>query len=109
VARTVVQAALAFVSLAPIYPIVVHAIGAPASTNAGAWLAASVVWVGTVAGAISRIMAIPAINDLLAHVGLAGHSGAVPVAAVVAEPTTDTTILRLSELNGGEFIGDPAH
>jgi hypothetical protein len=109
VARTVVQAALAFVSLAPIYPIVVHAIGAPASTNAGAWLAASVVWVGTVAGAISRIMAIPAVNDLLAHVGLAGHSGAVPVAAVVAEPTTDTTILRLSELNGGEFIGDPAH
>lgn len=109
VARTVVQVAVAVVSIAPVYPFIVAALGAPRDSNVGLWLAASVTWVGTVAGIISRVMAIPAVNDLLGHVGLAGHSGTIPTAAVVAEPTTDTTILRLSELNGGEFIGDPAH
>jgi hypothetical protein len=30
-------------------------------------------------------------------------------AAVVQEPPTDTTIVRLSQVNGGEFVGPPAH
>lgn len=108
VARTIIQAAGAFLTLAPAYPALVAAIGAPKDSNVGVWLAASAVWVGTIAGIIARIMAIPAVNDLLAKVGLAGHSGAT-VPTVVVEPPTETTILRAIKDNGGEFLGDPAH
>jgi hypothetical protein len=108
VARTVVQVALAIVSIAPVWPLIVHAIGNPGNGNIAVWLAASVTWVGTVAGIISRVMAVPAVNDLLARVGLAGHSGNLPTVGAT-EPTTETTILRAIKDNGGEFIGDPAH
>jgi hypothetical protein len=75
VLRTVIQVLIAFVSLAPILPLIVSAIGAPAGSQYGVTLTAAAVWVAGVAAAISRIMAIPAVNALLGRIGLAGHSG----------------------------------
>jgi hypothetical protein len=77
VARTVVQVALAFASFAPVYPLIVAAIKAPDGSNLALWLAASATWVATIAGVISRIMAIPTVNSLLEKVNLAGHSTTV--------------------------------
>jgi len=108
VARTVIQAGLAIVSFAPIYPLIVGAIGAPKGSNLAGWLAASVVWVGSIAGAISRIMAIPAVNNLLAPVKLAAHSGTTLPGDSY---TTALPILTgITSSNGSsEYSGDAAH
>lgn len=107
VARTVVQVALAFGTVAAIYPLIVTAIGAPAGSNVALWLATIGTWVATISGIISRIMAIPAVNGFLAPLGLTGHSGAK--APQFVEPPTATTLVKLQQVNGGEFTGTPAH
>jgi hypothetical protein len=107
VARTVVQAALAVVTLAPIYPLIVAAIGVPKDSNVGVWIAASVAWVATAAGIISRVMAVPAVNSMLGK--LSGHSGDFIPDAAFVEPSTETQLFRTIDINAGEFIGDPAH
>lgn len=106
--RTVVQAALAFLTFAPVYPLVVEAVGAPADSTLGVWLAVVGVWVATVAGVITRLMAIPALNRAAAKVRLDGHSGtAVAVEESEGGGQTWTSIIRVQD-GGGEFTGDPA-
>lgn len=73
--RTALQVLLAFPSFALIYPAIVAAFGVPNTSRLGIYLTASVLWVAGAAAVISRLMAIPAVNDLLAKVKLAGHSG----------------------------------
>lgn len=75
--RTVIQAALAVVSFAPVYPLIVSAIHAPAGSKAAALLTVAGVWISAAAGIISRLMAIPAVNTVLGKIKLAGHSGTV--------------------------------
>jgi hypothetical protein len=79
-ARTIIQVVLGFVTVAPLVPLIIAAIGAPEGSNVAVWLAAVGVWVSTVAGVISRVMAIPAVNSLLARINLDGHSGEVAAA-----------------------------
>jgi hypothetical protein len=73
--RTGIQVLAAFVTIAPAVPVIVATIHADDGSRVGIVLAAAAVWVTTAAGVIARIMAIPAVNDLLAHWNLAGHSG----------------------------------
>jgi len=107
VARTIIQVALAFGTVAAIYPLIVNAIGAPAGSNVALWLATIGTWVTTAAAIIARIMAIPAVNSLLAGLRLAGHSGVT--ALTFEEPSTATSLVRVQSANSGEFTGTPAH
>ncbi len=77
VGRTVVQVVLAFLSFAAVFPLIVGAVGAPHGSNVALWLTTAVTWVTIVAGALTRVMAIPAVNSLLTPIGLGGHSGNV--------------------------------
>lgn len=75
VLRTIIQTIPGVIALAALYPVVVDAIGLPKDSNVGLWLAGSVTVVAGVAAALTRVMAIPTVNDFLAKVKLAGHSG----------------------------------
>lgn len=77
VIRTVIQTIPGVIALAALYPLVVDAIGLPRDSNVGLWLAGSVTVVAGIAAALTRIMAIPGVNDALAKVKLAGHSGTI--------------------------------
>jgi hypothetical protein len=77
VARSVVQVVLAFLSFAAVFPAIVAAVGVPHGSNVAVWLATAATWVTIVSGALTRIMAIPAVNTLLTQIGLGGHSGNV--------------------------------
>lgn len=91
--RTGIQVALAFGTFAAVYPLIIEAVGAPANSTLGVWLGATVTWVTVAAGIISRIMSIPAVNDVLAKLRLAGHSGEAatddaPVTELSDSPST---------------------
>lgn len=50
-----------------------------------------------------------AVGAVLVHQWPNGAQPSTAAAAIVQEPPTDTTILKLSAVNGGEFSGPPAH
>ena len=79
VLRTIVQTAIpAFLSFALVLPAIIEALGLPADAELRLWLLAVAAGVTAVAGAISRVMAIPAVNAWLIKIGL----GSVPQEAV---------------------------
>lgn len=83
VLRTVVAVGIpAFLGFALLLPQIIEALGLPADSQLRLWLVGVAAIVTAVAGAITRIMAIPAVNAWLTKVGL----GSVPKSAVQATP-----------------------
>lgn len=75
VLRTIVAAGIpAFLSIAVVLPLIIEALGLPVSSALYGWLVGVAAAVTAVAGAITRVMAIPAVNRWLVRVGL----GSVP-------------------------------
>lgn len=79
VLRTAVQVGIpAFLSLALVIPQIIEALGLPVDSELRLWLVAVAAGITAVAAAITRIMAIPAVNTWLTRLGL----GSVPRSAV---------------------------
>jgi hypothetical protein len=84
VLRTVVAVGIpAFLTFALVLPQIIQALGLPVDSELYLWLIAVAGGVTAVAGAITRIMAIPVVNEWLTKIGL----GSVPKSAV--EPDGD--------------------
>lgn len=89
VLRTLVQVAIpAFLSFALVLPAIIEALGLPADAELRLWLIAVAAGVTAVAGAISRVMAIPAVNAWLIKIGL----GSVPKEALITSARTGEVI-----------------
>src|SRR5690606_17601717 len=79
VLRTVIQVGIpAFLAFALALPLIIEALGLPVDSELRLWLVAVAAIVTAVAGAITRVMAIPAVNAWLVNVGL----GSVPKSAI---------------------------
>ena len=79
VLRTIVQTGVpTFIVFATVLPQVIDALGLPVDNEVRLWLLAVAAGVTAVAGALARVMAIPAVNGWLVSIGL----GSVPKAAV---------------------------
>jgi len=79
VLRTIVAVGIpAFISLALVLPQIIEALGLPLTSELYAWLVGVAAGVTAIAGAITRVMAIPAVNGWLISVGL----GSIPRSAV---------------------------
>lgn len=80
VLRTIVQVGIpTFLGFALVLPQIIEALGLPADSEVRLWLVAVAAIVTAVAGALSRVMAIPAVNAWLTKIGL----GSVPKSAVI--------------------------
>lgn len=78
--RTIVAVGIpAILGFAVVLPQIIEALGLPADSELHLWLLAVAGVVTAVAGAITRIMAIPAVNAWLVKIGL----GSVPKSAVL--------------------------
>lgn len=81
VLRTLVQVGIpAFLTFALVLPQIIDALGLPVDGPVYLWLIGAAGVVTAIAGALSRIMAIPAVNAWLTKVGL----GSVPKAAAAS-------------------------
>lgn len=75
VLRTIVQVGIpAFLGFALVLPQIIDAAGLPVDSDLRLWLVAAAAAVTAIAGGLSRVMAIPAVNKWLTSVGL----GSVP-------------------------------
>lgn len=80
VIRTIVQTGIpTFIVFAAVLPQIIDALGLPVDNEVRLWLLAVAAGVTAVAAALSRVMAIPAVNGWLVRVGL----GSVPKSAVI--------------------------
>lgn len=78
VIRTIVQVGIpAFITFAGVLPTIISALGLNVDSTVYLWLLSAAAVVTAVAGALSRVMAIPAVNEWLTHLGL----GSVPKSA----------------------------
>jgi|SRR5690606_13029734 len=78
VLRTIVQVGIpAFLTFALVLPQIIEALGLPVDSELRLWLLGIAGAVTAVAAALSRIMAIPAVNTWLTKIGL----GSIPKAA----------------------------
>lgn len=90
VLRTLVQTAIpAFLSFAILLPMIIEALGLPVDSELRLWLLAVAAGVTAVAAAISRVMAIPAVNAWLIKIGL----GSVPASALATSPVTGNVVV----------------
>lgn len=79
VLRTIVQTAIpAFLAFALVLPAIIEALGLPVDSELRLWLVGVAAVVTAVAAAITRVMAIPAVNAWLTKIGL----GSVPASAI---------------------------
>jgi hypothetical protein len=79
VLRTIVQVGIpAYLAFALVLPQIIEALGLPVDSQLRLWLVGVATGVTAVAGAIARVMAIPAVNAWLTRVGL----GAAPKSSV---------------------------
>lgn len=79
VLRTIVQTGIpTFIVFAAVLPQIIDALGLPVDNDVRLWLLAVAAGVTAVAGALARVMAVPAVNAWLVKIGL----GSVPQSAV---------------------------
>jgi len=103
VLRTIVQVAIpAFLSFALVLPAIIEALGLPADAELRLWLVALAAGVTAVAGAISRVMAIPAVNAWLIKVGL----GSVPEDAIQVNDHPNVLGPRVTVAPDPKALGD---
>lgn len=77
--RTIVQVGIpTFITFAAVLPQIIDALGLPADAEVRLWLLAVAAGITAVAAALTRLMAIPAVNAWLVTIGL----GSVPKSAV---------------------------
>ncbi len=75
VLRTIVQVGIpAFITFAGVLPVIINALGLDVGGQVYLWLVSAAAVLTAVAGALTRVMAIPAVNEWLTHIGL----GSVP-------------------------------
>lgn len=75
VLRTIVQVGIpAFITFAGVLPVIINALGLDVDGQVYLWLVSAAAVLTAVAGALTRVMAIPAVNEWLTHIGL----GSVP-------------------------------
>lgn len=75
VLRTIVQVGIpTFLAVALVIPQIIEALGLPVDSEIRLWLVAVAGGITAVAAALTRVMAIPAVNTWLTHIGL----GSVP-------------------------------
>jgi hypothetical protein len=78
VLRTIVQVGIpAFITFAGVLPTIISALGLPFDSTVYLWLLSAAAVLTAVAAGLSRVMAIPAVNEWLTHIGL----GSVPKSA----------------------------
>jgi len=78
VLRTIVQVGIpAFLTFAGVLPTIIAAVGLPVDGKVYLWLVSAAAVVTAVAGGLSRVMAIPTVNQWLTTIGL----GSVPKSA----------------------------
>ena len=98
VLRTVVAVLIpAFLGFAVLLPQLIDALGLPDDSTLRLWLLGIAAGVTAVAGAITRIMAIPAVNAWLTRIGL----GSVPKSAVRTSPVTGSVQVLPDPKAGG--------
>lgn len=94
VLRTLVQAGIpAFLSFALVLPQIIEALGLPVDSQVRLALLAVAAAVTAVAGGLSRVMTIPAVNGWLVRVGLGSITRAearTPHPADPEQPAADT-------------------
>lgn len=105
VLRTIVQVGIpAFITFAGVLPTIISALGLEVDSTVYLWLLSAAAVVTAVAGALSRVMAIPAVNEWLTHIGL----GSVPKAAAQRQADAE----RVGEVSppqivdGSDRVGD---
>lgn len=85
VLRSLFQTAIpAFLGFAVVLPLIIEALGLPVESELRLWLVGVAAGVTAVAGAISRVMAIPTVNAFFTRIGL----GSVPKSALFVSPAT---------------------
>ncbi|NII42101.1 hypothetical protein E9228_002759 [Curtobacterium flaccumfaciens] len=78
VLRTIVQVGIpAFLTFAGVLPTIIAALGLPVDGKVYLWLVSAAAVVTAVAAGLSRVMAIPTVNEWLTKIGL----GSVPKSA----------------------------
>lgn len=78
VVSSLVTIAVTIGALAAVAPEILEALEAVLPESAIAWLGGAVAFLVALSGALARIMAIPAVNDFLTHVG----AGSVPKSTI---------------------------
>ncbi|MEA9986301.1 hypothetical protein [Subtercola sp. RTI3] len=108
VLRTLVQVGIpAFLAFALVLPQILAVSGIPVSSELYLWLISVAAGITAVAGGLSRVMAIPAVNTWLVNIGL----GSVPGSAItnLNLPVTpmDATIVTSPEAGAPPADIDP--
>ena len=89
VLRTIVQVGIpAFLTFAGVLPVIIDSLGLPVDGSLYLWLIGAAGVVTAVAGALSRVMAIPAVNAWLTKIGL----GSVPRSEAQVEDLSHLTV-----------------
>lgn len=91
VLRTIVQVGIpAFLTFALVLPQIIQALGLPVDSGVYGWLLAAAGLVTAIAGGLSRVMAIPSVNQWLTSIGLGSvpksQAQNVPAAVTPADP-----------------------
>lgn len=113
VLRTIVQVGIpAFLAFALVLPQIIESLGLPVDSALRLWLVGAAAVVTAVAAALTRIMAIPAVNLWLTHFGL----GSVPKAVaqnsdgsytVTSVPAADAPT-AITEILPPDAVSDPS-
>lgn len=97
VVRTIVQVGIpAFITFAGVLPTIISALGLEVDSTVYLWLLSAAAAVTAVAGALSRVMAIPAVNEWLTHIGL----GSVPKAVAQRQAAAE----RVGEVSPPQIV-----
>lgn len=95
VLRTIVQVGIpAFITFAGVLPTIIDALGLPVDGKVYGVLLASAAVITAVAGALTRVFAIPAVNEFLTRFGI----GSVPKSVAV-----ETAAAKSQELQPAQF------
>lgn len=98
VLRTIVQVGIpAFLTFAGVLPLIIGALGLPVDSALYLWLVAAAGIVTAIAAALSRIMAIPAVNQWLTHLNLGSVPKAVAQRQAVAERVGEASPAQITD------------
>lgn len=98
VIRTVIQVGIpAFITFAAVLPLIIDALGLPLDSGVYLWLVAAAAIVTAVAGALSRVMAIPAVNTWLTKIGVGSVPKQVAVRQAQAERVTEVSPPQITD------------
>lgn len=94
VIRTVIQVGIpAFITFAAVLPTIISAVGLPLDSTVYLWLVGAAAVVTAVAGALSRVMAIPAVNEWLTKIG----AGSVPREVATVQAKIDASPPQITD------------